>query len=441
MNQLFDPKVVETLLRDVHDWTFSHVLTVATVVQLAVIAAMFALARLAAPRLESALTALSRRVAAIRGADRVVGALQPLSLPIVWVALLWATYSVSAALGRPGGLINIAVSLLNAWVVIRLVSGLIGHGTWTATVAAIAWTVAALNIVDLLGPTVELLDGIAITFADFRISVLLVIKGVVALAVLLWAAVFVSGLLERRIEAVTSLTPSIQVLLGKLLKIVLVTLAIVVSLNAVGIDLTAFTVFGGALGVGIGFGLQKVVSNLVSGIILLLDKSIKPGDVIAVAGTYGWIKSLGARYASVVTRDGTEHLIPNEDLITQRVENWSFSDNMVRLRVPVGVSYNTDVRLAIKLCLEAAAAAKRVLADPKPVCLLKGFGDSSVDLEVRLWINDPPNGISNVKSEVLLGIWDRFHEHKIEIPFPQRDVHIKSGAPDSAAPRPAGSGA
>lgn len=432
MNQLFDPEVIESVVRAVHDWTSTHVFNIGNLVQLAVIAAIFVLARLAEPRLAAELSRLESRFAVSRGVGRVIEAFRPLALPVVWVALLWATYYVAAALGWPGRLINVAVSLLNAWVVIRLATGLIGHGTWSATIAAIAWTVAALNIVDLLGPTIELLDGIAVTFADFRISLLLVIKGVVALAVLRWAAVFVSGLLERRIEAVSSLTPSVQVLLGKLLKIVLITLAIIVSLNAVGIDLTAFTVFGGALGVGIGFGLQKVVSNLVSGIILLLDKSIKPGDVIAVANTYGWIKSLGARYASVVTRDGTEHLIPNEDLITQRVENWSFSNNWVRLHIPLGISYNADVRLAMKLCLEAAVAAERVMENPKPVCLLKGFGDSSVDLEVRLWINDPPNGISNVKSDVLLGIWDRFHEHGVEIPFPQRDVHIKSGLPGAA---------
>jgi small-conductance mechanosensitive channel len=438
MNDLFDPKVVESVLGAVHDWAFTHVFNVATLVQLAVIAAMFVLAKLAEPRLKGVIERLAGRFAAVRGAGRVIAAFVPVSLPIVWVALLWLTYSAATALGWPGQLLNIAVSLLAAWVVIRLATGLIHHDTWSATIALIAWTLAALNIIGLLGPTIDLLDSIAITFDTFRISVLLVIKGVVALAVLLWAAVFVSGMLERRIEAVTSLTPSIQVLLGKLLKIVLITLAIVVSLNAIGIDLTAFAVFGGALGVGLGFGLQKVVSNLVSGIILLLDKSIKPGDVIAVADTYGWIKSLGARYASVITRDGIEHLIPNEDLITQRVENWSFSNNIVRLKIPVGISYNADVRQAMALCLEAAAVTERALDNPKPVCLLKGFGDSSVDLELRLWINDPSNGVSNVKSEALLGIWDRFHAHGIEIPFPQRDVHIKSGPPGARVAPAAG---
>ncbi len=200
-------------------------------------------------------------------------------------------------------------------------------------------------------------------------------------------------------------------------------------MSTVGIDLTAFAVFSGAVGVGIGFGLQKVVSNLISGVILLMDKSVKPGDVITVGETYGWINTLGARYASVVTRDGTEYLIPNEDIITQQVVNWSYSNNAVRLKIPIGISYKADVRKAIALCLEAAAEVERVVDQPKSVCLLKGFGDSSVDLELRIWISDPQNGVSNVKSQVLLLVWDKFHAHDIEIPFPQRDLHIRSAEP------------
>jgi small-conductance mechanosensitive channel len=172
---------------------------------------------------------------------------------------------------------------------------------------------------------------------------------------------------------------------------------------------------------------------LVSGVILLLDKSIKPGDTIGIAGTYGWIQSLGARYVSVVTRDGIEHLIPNEELIISRVENWSFTNDRVRLKIPVGISYRSNVRKAIELCIEAAQTTERVLRKPAPICLVKGFGDNSVNLEIRFWITDPQQGVSNVESEILLGVWDRFHEHNIQIPFPQRDLHIKS-MPSEPAP-------
>ena len=277
-----------------------------------------------------------------------------------------------------------------------------------------------------------------------------VIEGLFSLAVLLWLATVCSRVLERRISRLPNLTPSVQVLFSKLLKIVLITIAIVAAIRTVGIDLTAFAVLSGAIGVGIGFGLQKAVSNLISGVMLLLDKSIKPGDVIAVGGTYGWVSSLGARYVSVVTRDGIEHLIPNEDFITQGVENWSYSNSKVRLKIPIGISYKSDVRKAQGLCLDAAAEVSRVVADPPPVCPLKGFGDSSVDLELRIWIEDPQNGVSNVKSEVLLLVWDKFHEHGIEIPFPQRDLHLKPPADvnvwmsgpaperDEAGPEPVG---
>ncbi len=183
---------------------------------------------------------------------------------------------------------------------------------------------------------------------------------------------------------------------------------------------------GGAIGVGIGFGLQKIFSNLISGFILLLDKSIKPGDTIIVEGSYGRVDTLSARYVSVITRDGIEHLVPNEEMIVNRVENWSYSHNNVRLRIPVGVHYNSNVRKAIELCLQAADETERVLKSPKPACLLKGFGDSSVDLEIRIWVRDPMNGCSNVKSQVLLSVWDKFHEHNIEIPYPQRDLHLRS---------------
>jgi len=172
--------------------------------------------------------------------------------------------------------------------------------------------------------------------------------------------------------------------------------------------------------------LQKIIGNLISGVILLLDKSIKPGDVIAVDDTYGWVNTLGGRYVSVITRDGVEHLIPNELLITERVENWTYSHDRTRLRIAVGVHYDSDVRLAARLCEEAAGQTTRVLQDPAPKSLVKGFGDNSVDLEIRFWIADAHNGVANVKSDVLLDVWDKFHEHGIEIPYPQRDLHLRS---------------
>jgi small-conductance mechanosensitive channel len=411
-------------------WAETHVLVWSTLLQ-----AAFALAALLLVWL------LAARLSAV--ALRPVGQLSPGPLQragtalariapwIVLLLLIWFEEIAFAAAREPIALLRLVESLALAWVVISLSSMLLSDRKLAQLVAIIAWIVAALNIAGLLGPSAGLLDSMAITVGTLRLSVLLVLKGLLLLCVLIWLANAVSRLVEQRLEALPNIAPAMQVLAGKLLRITLVTLAVVVALGAVGIDLTAFAVFSGAIGVGVGFGLQKVVSNLISGVILLLDRSIKPGDVIEIEGTYGWITKLIARYASVVTRDGTEFLIPNEDLITQRVVNWSYSSDLVRLRVPVGVAYDTDVRQAIRLCLDAVSAVPRALKDPAPTCLLMGFGDSSVNLELRFWIRDPRNGTRNVRSEVLLNIWDRFQAHGIEIPFPQRELTIRN--PDALA--------
>jgi small-conductance mechanosensitive channel len=225
----------------------------------------------------------------------------------------------------------------------------------------------------------------------------------------------------------SALSPAVKILLSKLASILVYVAAVALVLHYIGLDLTVITLFSGAVGLGLGFGLQKIFANLVSGFIILADKSIKPGDVIQMGERYGWINFLGSRYVSVVSRNGTEHLIPNENLITNEVINWSYSNNLVRLNLPVGVSYESDLEKARDLMLEVANATKRVLVDPKPSCLLSGFGDSAINLELRVWINDPQNGLGRVKSDLHWGIWKAFKEHGIELPYPQREVHLKTG--------------
>lgn len=433
MNGLFDAAIIQGYAEAVRAWIDAELLTVAALWQAATIVASFFAAMLITPPFRRW---LQRRIdeAADNARLSVIGkTFFTLATPIAWVLLLWLAVEVADHSQWPSKLLSIFVSLVNAWIIIHLVSRFVSDSGWARIIAVIVWIIAALNIVELLEPALGLLDGIALQIGDVRVTALSVAKGVFYLVVLLWLANLVSSILERRIQTLPSLTPSVQVLFSKLLKIALIVIAAFIAIDSVGIDLTAFAVFGGALGVGIGFGLQKIVANFISGIILLLDKSIKPGDTIGVSGTYGWIQSLGARYVSVVTRDGIEHLIPNEELITTRVENWSYSNELVRQKIPIGISYGSDVRLAIRLCIESAAQSARVVDDPKPVCLLKGFGDSAVDLEIRYWVIDPQNGLSNLKSEILLGVWDRFHENEIGIPFPQRDLHIKSLAPEIQA--------
>lgn len=427
MDNLFDPEYLRSLVLALWAWILEKILRIETLLEALIIVFAVLIAFLIARPLKKRLTHfLENRDWSDRLQGRLIRAIIPLIPFVLAIFFLRIGYVAAVKNGLPGLLIDTVSSLLTAWVIIRFSTSLLRDSNLTRVISTIAWSAAALHILNLLGPTIELMDRMAVTLGGVRISLLLLIKGVIVFAVLLKVAFSASGLLEKRLMSLEDLTPSVQVLLTKALKVTLLALAIIVALGTVGIDLSAFAFIGGAIGVGIGFGLQKVVSNLISGVILLLDKSIKPGDVIEVGDSYGHIHSLGARYVSVVTRDGFEYLIPNEDLITQQVINWSFSDKLVRLKIGVGVSYSSDVRKAMDLMIKAAENIDRVLKQPGPVCQLKNFGDNSVDLELRIWIADPEKGTSNVSSAVRLAIWDSFAEHGVEIPFPQRDVYIKA---------------
>ena len=292
--------------------------------------------------------------------------------------------------------------------------------------SALIWIIAALRILNIYQETVNLLDSLAFNSGNLRISLLIIIKALITFSILFWVAGKISRLVTKRIDRSEGLTPSIKVLLNKIAKFLIFTSAILFTLSAIGIDLTAFAFIGSAIGVGLGFGLQKIVSNFISGIIILVDKSIKPGDVVEIGDVYGWVRKLDTRFVSVVTRSGKEFLIPNEDFITKEVINWSYSDELVRVDAEVGVSYNSDLRVVQELMMEAIKEKDRILSEPSPNVLLIDFGDSSVNFELRFWISDPRNGIQNIRSEILLSIWDNFKEHNIEIPFPQRDYHLKS---------------
>ncbi len=355
--------------------------------------------------------------------------LEPLVWPLTWLVFLSLLLGLYVAIQQDTWLLEILTSLLVAWVVVRLVSRAIRNPMLSRITAVIAYGMAVLSIWDLLGPTIEILNGprFTLTLGEFSLSVYQVLATALLLAVLLSLAGFASRVTERRLREADWLTPAGRVLLNKSLRIALFVFAILITIGSVGIDLTALAVIGGAVGFGIGFGLQKVFSNLISGVILLTDKSIKPGDVITVENTYGWVNKLGARYVSIITRDGIEHLIPNETMITEPVSNWTHSDANTRLRIPVGVHYDTDLELATSLGVEAARSQSRVLNDPAPRCLVKGFGESAIDLEIRFWIQDADSGVSNIKSAVILEVWRLFREQGIQIPYPQRDLHIKSG--------------
>lgn len=426
-------------------WVLAEVLTTANLVQVPAVALTGLAAWIVSRPLRRWLCTLVARKAESPGHDYlhrhrdwIVDRLIPLLTPAFWLAGLWIAVVLGSQFGWPHDVARIAVNLLAAWLGIRLVADLVPSRALARLIAVVAWSLAALNIVHLLQPLSEMLDSVALTLSTVRISALTVIKGLLLLTLLLWTATFTSRLFEQQVAVVAGLTPRAQVLLGKLLKITLVTLAFVVALTSVGIDLSAFALLTGAVGVGVGLGLQKTVSNLFSGILLLLDRSIKPGDVIEVGGTYGWVSALGARYVAVETRDGMEYLIPNEHIITQQVLNWSHKSDRVRLKVDVRAPLDADLELVLKLMREAADRPLRVLKQPAPNALIMGFSENAVELQLRIWIRDAPNGVQNVKGEVLLEIWRLFREHGIALPRPKRDVFIRAlPEPDGTEPDPA----
>ena len=429
MEKLFDRELIEAKLIEFLAWIQDDIFVLSAIIQFAVIITAFLIANVTATRFRSWLEREWNLPWYEQYCKIVARALAPLSLPVIWLALQWFSVFAAENAGWSSHLIEIVVSLLTAWVIIRLAATLIRNPQLARIITLAAWTIAALNITGLLEPTMAVLDSMAMNVGHIHISVLSIIKAIIALVALLWLAGAISGLVERRMNAMPGVTPAAGVLFGKIFRILVFTIAVVVGLESVGIDLTAFAVFSGAVGFGIGFGLQKVFSNLISGMILLMDRSVKPGDVIAVGDSFGWINALRARYVSVITRDGTEHLIPNEELISQRVENWSHSHQLVRQRMAIGIDYEADVNRAMELALEAASGVDRILTEPAPACRLVGFGDNSIDLDLRVWINDPQNGVANIRSEILLGVWNLYRDNGINFPFPQRDLHIRSTVP------------
>ncbi len=407
------------------------VLTISALSQVGVIIAAFLIARFLAGHTT---VWVERQTQHRKGLSliRIHASYQEVFFLLFLPSLLWFAVLTAQGAFLPFAVMRTAATLATAWGIIRFTSSTIESAFWSRLIAVVLWILAALSIFGWLAPAIEIADRASFTVGTIRLSVLLLVKGAIAYGVIFWIVRFLSGVVDRGFEKATSMTPSQRVLFSKLSNIALYVAAVVVGLNIVGLDLTSLAVFSGALGLGIGFGLQKVVSNLISGIILLMDKSIKPGDVIAVGDSYGWVNSLGARCISVLTRDGKEHLIPNENLITQTVENWSYSDRKVRLHIAIGVSYNSDIHQVRKLLLQAVDEHARVLKIPEPRCLITGFGDSSIDFEIRAWIFDPQEGLTNLKSDIFYRVWDLFKENNIEIPFPQRDIHIRQAATPAA---------
>jgi small-conductance mechanosensitive channel len=406
---------------------FDYVATPWILYQAATIVTLVVAAKLAARRIEPLAEDRARQIKGHPGLLRVVIALLRRTDWILFTLFLLAALNLMRAFTWPSRthLLHIVLSLSLAWLVASVLSRIIHNRLVARLLGWLIWIYAALVILGISDEAASFMDSLAIPLGAIRLSVLVLLKAALLLIATIWFAVVIGNYIDERVRISEELTPSIRVLVGKVAKIGLVLVACAFALSAVGVDLTALTVFSGAIGVGLAFGLQKVVSNFVSGVIILLDKSIKPGDTISLEGTFGWIRELRARFVSVVTRDGREFLIPNEDFITQRVINWSFSDNLVRLDVNFGVSYDADPHKVSELAIEAAISVGRVEADRRPVCWLTDFGDSSLNFVLRFWIRDPQQGLTNVRGKVLLALWDIFKANGISIPYPHREIIMR----------------
>jgi small-conductance mechanosensitive channel len=401
------------------------------IVQFLILAVLLLIAFLISWWIEPRIRTAAERLRLPPGARRVLNAMIDRTEWIFFVTQAVVVLFVSRSIAWPADdkILSNGLVLALAWFVINVGSHTINKRGIRTLLSVGIWTYVALNLLGILDEVAKFLDDHRLPIGKSDISVLDLLSGMFVLVLMLWIAVVAGNFLDQRIRHIEELTPSLRVLIGKILRILLVVIAAFSGMSVVGIDLTVFTVLSGAIGVGIGFGLQKVVSNFISGIIILADRSIKPGDTISLGETFGWIRELRARFVSVVTRDGREYLIPNEDFITREVINWSFSDDLVRLDVRFGVSYDSDPHAVSNLAVDATTTVARIVQSQKPVCWLTGFGDSSLDFVLRFWIRDPQNGLTNIRGQVLLALWDAFKEHGIKIPYPHREVIFKTPVP------------
>jgi small-conductance mechanosensitive channel len=422
----FDTSKILKVFNDIYDWIYENIFNVKTLIEIGLILAAlivsFVIAFVIRKYFAKFVTKMRKKwkflsIPLKLLMDHLTGVFFPFLLSVVILAAHLIGYKVY--------FVKTVAVLALIILVIDLVSHLIENKLLSKFISYTLSAAIALNTFDVYKDVVKFLDSYATKIGDVRVSIYFVIKGLFIFGILLWIAGLLSTGVTNRLKTSKNLTPSLKVLLGKVFRIVFYFIAVMFGLSSLGVDLTAFAVFSGAVGVGIGFGLQKIVSNLISGFILLLDNSIKPGDMIQLDDKFGTINEMGARYISVTAWDGTEYLIPNEDIVTGRVINWTHTDRYILLTLNIGVSYNSNLNLVKELILKAVENNERVLKEKPPACYLKGFGDSSVDFTLFCWISDPENGMMNVKSDIYFKIWDLFKENHIEIPFPQRDVHIK----------------
>lgn len=360
-----------------------------------------------------------------------IGSLRRLMFPLSTLLLLLVGRGI-LHVWQKTPLLDVAVALLLAMAVIRMALYALRHtfapSGWLRTserwISWLAWIGVAVYVTGLWPPVREALDDIGFTFGKHHVSVLLVVQAALSVALTLLIALWLGRMAEARLMAMSGLQINLRVMFTKLVQTLLVLLAILIALPAVGIDLTVLSVFGGMLGVGIGFGLQKIAANYVSGFIILLDRSISLGDLVTIGEHTGTLTRMTARYVVVRSVGGLEAIIPNETIITATVVNHTLSDHKVRVGIPVQVAYSSDLERVRGLMTAVAADTRRVLKDPAPVALITGFADSGINLELGVWIEDADQGLLSLRSDLYAGLWRAFHQAGVEIPYPQRELRV-----------------
>lgn len=398
--------------------------------QVAVLLACFALAKL----IERWLSARFLPPADGQDAAPTLGqsGLRRLGLPILMLLLVLAARPLLAQWHHVN-LLTLALPLLTSLVVIRAVMFVVrqsffASAPWLASFergfALLAWSVVALHILGILPELIAAMESVSFTLGKQKLNLWLILQGTAAVLATLLLALWVGGLLEARLMGAQGLDGNLKLVLSRLLRALLLLLAVLIGLPLVGIDLTTLSVFGGALGVGLGFGLQKIAANYISGFIILLDRSIRLGNLISVEGQRGIVQRITTRYTLLRSQSGIEMIVPNEMLVASVITNETFSDTKVRIAIQVQVAYGTDLEQAMSLLVEAARSQPRVLADPEPKAFVIGFAESGIDLELGFWIADPEEGSLSIKSDIHLAIWRAFQAAGIQIPFPQREVRM-----------------
>ncbi|NNU15665.1 mechanosensitive ion channel [Parvularcula sp. ZS-1/3] len=437
--------MAQRVLGDVINWVRTDLLTINSLIQLGLVFGAIIPAIMFGPRLKDFIQRHLQKRLPQGLPQRLAMAVATLATPIAaFLALTIFAAILEDGMGKADQFVDAAQSLLAAWIVVRLVTLAIRSPFWSKVAFYVAWPIAALDAFGVLGDVFTWMQTVSLTISPatedrgaVELTLYDVLRAGVIFAIFMQLAGLVSGLVVNRVQETDEINPSLKALIAKIINFITPVIALVIALQLIGFNLASLAIFSGAVGLGIGLGLQKIIGNFLAGFTLLADKSIKPGDTIQIGDTFGWITEMKSRYVSIRTRDGTEHLIPNAQFIEEGVVNWSHNDKNVRCHAPFGVSYSTpDMRRVQEIAVEAALSTPRVQQTPKPVCNMMEYGDNSVNFDLRFWITDPPNGIANVRSEILFKIWEAFREENIEIPFPQRDLHIRSSDVDFMAKGP-----